>query len=165
MQLMQQNGRRLFWTKKVNPYENMGNDGVTLVDWRIALLGTCLVLQYALGEAKNEFFDYRFDVKGKDPALIADFFGTEAAMEAYSIFPFVVDFIMRRGEWDDDGTYRVPIILGGDGSIKSNFKDGKPYNSYLSARIEFDDRDRDPDEPRLPKEEAWDKFSMVSRLF
>jgi len=101
------------------------------------LLGGCIIGQIALGYAED-FFDYRFVVKA-DPTDLQDFFGTEAAMEVYSIFPFVTSFLMRRGAWDDEGVYRVPIILG----------------DYLSARIDFDERERErviPPKPEVEKE-------------
>merc|ERR1712176_167125 len=108
-----------------------------------SVVGGLGLAQWSLGSCENEFFDYRFNVKA-DPADLSDFFGTEAAMEAYSVFPFVTNFLMRRGAWDDEGTYRVPIVLG----------------EYLSARIEFDDRDQDPKE-KTPLE-VWDTFMTKS---
>jgi len=107
-----------------------------------SVVGGLALAQLSLGHTED-FFDYRFTVKA-DPADLADFFGTEAAMEAFSVFPFVCNFLMRRGAWDDEGTYRVPIVLG----------------DYLSARIEFDDRDQDPKEKSV--EEKWDTFMIKS---
>jgi len=50
---------------------------------------------------------------------------------------------MRRGVWDDEGTYRVPILLG----------------DYLSARIEFDDEDLPP---AKSEEDQWEDFMVTS---
>jgi len=99
------------------------------------VLGGCVIGQICLGYAED-FFDYRFVIKA-DPTDLQDFFGTEAAMEVYSILPFVTSFLMRRGAWDDEGVYRVPIILG----------------DYLSARIDFDEREQvAPPKPEIEKE-------------
>jgi len=51
---------------------------------------------------------------------------------------------MRRGSWDDEGTYRVPILLG----------------DYLSARMEFDERVQNPKE--LTPQQEWEKFMTKS---
>merc|ERR1712176_1733598 len=108
-----------------------------------SVVGGLGLAQWSLGSCENEFFDYRFNVKA-DPADLSDFFGTEAAMEAYSVFPFVTNFLMRRGAWDDEGTYRVPILLG----------------DYLSARMEFEEREQNPKE--LTPLEVWDTFMTKS---
>jgi len=110
----------------------------TLKKAALVLAGGLGLAQWSLGTA-DDFFDYRFTIQA-DPCDLADFFGTEAAMEAFSIFPFVCNFLMRRGAWDDEGTYRVPILLG----------------DYLSARIDFDERDQDLEEK--PIEDQWDGF-------
>jgi len=104
---------------------------------------TAGVAQIALGNTNDTFFDHKLIVKNVDADDLADFFGTEAAMEAFSVFPFVTNFLMRRGVWDDEGTYRVPILLG----------------DYLSARIEFDDEDLPP---AKSEEDQWEDFMLNS---
>jgi len=114
-------------------------DAQTLKYIGMGLVGSLALAQWTLGTAQD-FFDYRFTIQGADPDDLSDFFGTEAAMEAFSVFPFVCNFLMRRGAWDDEGTYRVPILL----------------DDYLSARIEFDEREQDPKEKSLV--DQWDGF-------
>ena len=57
--------------------------------------------QYFLGE-KEEFFDYRFTTN-KKPEDLADFYGTEAFMDIFCVFPFMATFMMRSGEFDELG--------------------------------------------------------------
>lgn len=127
-------------TKTSNTNKNQNPTMATAAGVVVVTVG---VAQIALGNTNDTFFEHKLIVKNVDPDDLADFFGTEAAMEAFSIFPFVTNFLMRRGVWDDEGTYRVPILLG----------------DYLSARIEFDDEDLPP---AKPKEDLWEKFMVTS---
>ena len=82
--------------------------------------------QYILGE-KEEFFDYRFTTD-KKPEDLADFYGTEAFMDIFCVFPFMSTFMMRSGECDDLGHVHTFGISG-------------PGN--LEVSIDFDEVEED----------------------
>merc|ERR1712087_567219 len=68
------------------------------------LLGTfCGVMQYYFGSADN-FFDFRFTTK-KNANDLAEFYGSEDFMEIFCIFPFVVEFMMKNGEFASDAAH------------------------------------------------------------
>jgi hypothetical protein len=67
--------------------------------------------QYSLGSATN-FFDEKFVVQDKSSEDLADFYGTEDFMDIFCVFPFMVDFMMRGAEFDDDGTIHAWGLLG-----------------------------------------------------
>ena len=82
--------------------------------------------QYILGE-KEEFFDYRFTTD-KKPEDLADFYGTEAFMDIFCVFPFMATFMMRSGEFDELGHVHTFGISG-------------PGN--LEVSIDFDEVEED----------------------
>merc|ERR1719276_47914 len=110
-----------------------------------AMLGGAAVAVLALGQVifgeVENFCDLRITTK-KKPVDIVDFYGTESAMEMFSVFPFVTHFLMRRGDWDDESVFRVPVFFG----------------THLSARIEFQEEERDLSK-HLTTEQRWDKFN------
>ena len=71
--------------------------------------------QYILGE-KEEFFDYRF-ITDKKPEDLADFYGTEAFMDIFCVFPFMATFMMRSGEFDELGHVHT-FGMAGPGSLE-----------------------------------------------
>lgn len=71
--------------------------------------------QYFLGE-KEEFFDYRF-ITDKKPEDLADFYGTEAFMDIFCVFPFMATFMMRNGEFDELGHVHT-FGLAGPGTLE-----------------------------------------------
>lgn len=71
--------------------------------------------QYFLGE-EEEFFDYRFTTN-KKPEDLADFYGTEAFMDIFCVFPFMATFMMRSGEFDELGHVHT-IGLAGPKSLE-----------------------------------------------
>mmetsp|Transcript_10811 Transcript_10811/g.21970 ORF Transcript_10811/g.21970 Transcript_10811/m.21970 type:complete len:391 (+) Transcript_10811:78-1250(+) len=71
--------------------------------------------QYYFGEA-DEFFDHRFTTD-KKPEDLADLYGTEAFMEIFCVLPFMANFMMRSGEFDDDGHIRT-FGLAGPGNLE-----------------------------------------------
>lgn len=94
--------------------------------------------QYFLGSAEN-FFDEKF-VTFKRSEDLADFYGTEDFMEIFCIFPFMVDFMMRGAEFDDDGTIHAWGLLG---------------PGELEVTINFEEREVDTDGDGEPDTLAW----------
>ena len=80
-----------------------------------AIAAGLVTAQYFLGE-KEEFFDYRFTTD-KKPEDLADFYGTEAFMDIFCVFPFMATFMMRSGEFDDDGHIHT-YGLSGPGNLE-----------------------------------------------
>ena len=73
------------------------------------LTGGLVAGQYFFGSADN-FYDHRFITKA-DPDAMAEFYGNEDFMEIFCVFPFMVDFMMRSGHFDDAGhvhTFGLP---------------------------------------------------------
>ena len=95
--------------------------------------------QYTLGSATN-FFDEKFVVQGKNSDDLADFYGTEDFMEIFCVFPFMVDFMMRGAEFDDDGTIHAWGLLG---------------PGELEVSILFEEREVDTDGDGEPDTLAW----------
>ena len=91
-----------------------------------ALVAGTAAAQYYLGEAE-EFFDHRFTTD-KAPDDLADLYGTEAFMEIFCIFPFMANFMMRGGEFDDEGHIHTYGLAG-------------PGN--LEVSIDFDEAEED----------------------
>ena len=83
-------------------------------------VGACCALQYYFG-SKRDFYYHTF-VTDADPEDLVGFYGAESFMDIYSIFPFVGEFIMRGGEFDDDGTF-VTYGLPGRLIIDMEFED------------------------------------------
>lgn len=101
----------------------------------------CLTLaagQYWLGSAEN-FFDEKF-VTYKKSEDLADFYGTEDFMEIFCVFPFMVDFMMRGAEFDEDGTIHAWGLLG---------------PGELEVTINFEEREVDTDGDGEPDTLAW----------
>ena len=76
------------------------------------LTGGLVAGQYFFGSADN-FYDHRFITKA-DPDAMAEFYGNEDFMEIFCVFPFMVDFMMRSGYFDDNGhvhTFGLPPIV------------------------------------------------------
>lgn len=74
--------------------------------------GSCLYAQMYYGSRKD-FYDYRF-ITEANPDDLAEFYGNEDFMEIFCVFPFVVDFMMRSGYFDDNGhvhTFGLPPII------------------------------------------------------
>jgi len=61
---------------------------------------TAACIQYFYGSAED-FFDYRFTTT-KNPNDLAEFYASEDFMEIFCIFPFVVEFMMKNGEFAAD---------------------------------------------------------------
>jgi len=76
------------------------------------LTGGLVVGQYLFGSA-DHFYDHRF-VTRADPDAMAEFYGNEDFMEIFCVFPFMVDFMMRSGDFDDNGhvhTFGLPPVV------------------------------------------------------
>ena len=79
--------------------------------WKTAAGLTLLgIAQYQLGEGKN-IFEHKFTTT-KKPEDLSDFYGTEDFMEIFCVFPFIVNFMMRGAEFDDEGTIHARGLLG-----------------------------------------------------
>ena len=122
----------------------------TLLQSPASKLGAVLFLlamgQYGFGNATN-FFEHRFTVHGKDPQDLADFYGTEDFMELFCVFPFMVNFMMRQAEFDDEGNIHAWGISG-PGNLKVTIEfdeheeendDGEEVISYFNKRETFAD--------------------------
>jgi hypothetical protein len=82
--------------------------------------------QYFLGISEN-FFEHKF-VTSKKPEDLADFYGTEDFMEVFCVLPFMVEFMLRGAEFDDNGTIHAWGLLG---------------PGELEVSIDFDEREID----------------------
>lgn len=80
----------------------------------LALATSMAAAQHFLGE-KEEFFDHRF-ITDKHPDDLADFYGTEAFMDVFCVLPFMARFMMRGGEFDDEGHIHT-FGLAGPGNL------------------------------------------------
>ena len=72
----------------------------------------CVAGQTFFG-SEEHFYDHRF-VTEADPNALAEFYGNEDFMEIFCVFPFMVDFMMRSGYFDDNGhvhTFGLPPII------------------------------------------------------
>eukprot|EP00563_Minutocellus_polymorphus_P020267 CAMPEP_0197717312 /NCGR_PEP_ID=MMETSP1434-20131217/1896_1 /TAXON_ID=265543 /ORGANISM="Minutocellus polymorphus, Strain CCMP3303" /LENGTH=381 /DNA_ID=CAMNT_0043301827 /DNA_START=80 /DNA_END=1225 /DNA_ORIENTATION=+ len=94
--------------------------------------------QYFLGD-QEEFFDYRFTTD-KKPEDLADFYGTEAFMDIFCVFPFMAKFMLRSGTFDEKGHVHT-YGLGGPGN--------------LEVSIDFEEVEEDTCGDGLPDTIAW----------
>ena len=92
-----------------------------------ALTLGCVAGQTFFGSAED-FYDHRF-VTEADPNALAEFYGNEDFMEIFCVFPFMVDFMMRSGYFDDNGhvhTFGLPPVI-----------------SNMVVSMQFDEREED----------------------
>merc|ERR1712032_1236497 len=54
------------------------------------------------GAKEEHWYDYRF-ITDKDPADLADFYGSEAFMDLFCVVPLMGQLMMRGGTFDDEG--------------------------------------------------------------
>jgi len=94
--------------------------------------------QYYLGSADN-FFEHKF-VTSKKPEDLADLYGTEDFMEIFCVFPFMVKFMMRAAEFDDEGNIHAWGLLG---------------PGELEVSIDFDEEEIDTTGDGEPDTLAW----------
>lgn len=104
--------------------------------------------QYYFGTAED-FFDESFVTRKKSEDL-ADFYGTEDFMEVFCVFPFMVNFMMRGAQFDDEGNIHAWGLLGpGELEITINFDekevdtngDGEPDTLvWFNKKEHFHDR-------------------------
>lgn len=94
--------------------------------------------QLYLGSAQD-LFDEKF-ITYKKPEDLADFYGAEDFMEVFCVFPFMVDFMMRGAEFDDDGTIHAWGLLG---------------PGELEVSIDFDEKEIDTNGDGEPDTLAW----------
>lgn len=108
---------------------------------RLGVLGLGLgVAQYTLGDASN-VFEHKF-ITSKKPEDLADFYGTEDFMELFCVFPFMVHFMMRNAEFDDEGTIHAWGLLGpGELEISIDFDEEETEGtlSWFNKRESFRD--------------------------
>jgi len=107
----------------------------------IYLFGTCVLAQLALGN-EEDLFVHRFVVKA-DPYRLEEFFRTEAVVEVFSIFPFLTRYLKKRGTWDDECVYRVPIFGGCYLSTHGKIMPKKSKIINESQEIKCDDNDKE----------------------
>lgn len=106
---------------------------------KISATGVALGLaQNYLGNAEN-FFEHKFITTKKSEDL-ADFYGTEDFMEVFCVLPFMVDFMMRGAEFDDNGTIHAWGLLG---------------PGELEVTIDFDEHEVDTNGDGEPDTIAW----------
>lgn len=117
----------------------------SLFNKRVAQLAGAGVVCYAgqkqFGSAEN-FFDHRY-ITTKKPEDLADMYGSEDFMEIFCVFPFMVQLMMRSGEFDDDGTFHaigLSSMASGGG---------------MEVSIEFNEREIDTDGDGEPDTIAW----------
>jgi hypothetical protein len=94
--------------------------------------------QYYLGSAEN-FFEHKF-ITSKKPEDLADFYGTEDFMEIFCVLPFMVKFMMRGAEFDDEGHIHAWGLLG---------------PGELEVSIDFDEEEIDTNGDGEPDTLAW----------
>ena len=83
-------------------------------------VGACCALQYYFG-SKHDIYYHSF-VTDADPEDLVGLYGAEGFMDIFSIFPFVGTFLMRGGEFDDDGRF-ITYGLPGQLIIDMEFED------------------------------------------
>jgi hypothetical protein len=96
--------------------------------------------QYAFGDATN-FFEHKF-VTSKKPEDLADFYGTEDFMELFCVFPFMVSFMLRNAEFDDDGTIHAWGLFGpGELEVSIDFEEEETEGtlSWFNKKESFRD--------------------------
>eukprot|EP00980_Cylindrotheca_fusiformis_P028798 scaffold22647_cov145-Cylindrotheca_fusiformis.AAC.8 len=108
---------------------------------RLGVLGVGLAAaQYTLGDGKD-IFEHKF-VTSKKPDDLADFYGTEDFMELFCVFPFMVTFMMRNAEFDDEGTIHAWGLLGpGELEISIDFHEEEKEGtlSWFNKKEHFRD--------------------------
>lgn len=116
----------------------------------LALAG--VAAQHYLGNA-DDFFEYKF-ITSKKPEDLCDFYGTEAFMDLFCVFPFMANFMMRGGEFDEEGNVHTWGLTG---------------PGELEVSIEFDEREEDTTGDGEPDTIAWfnkrERFHDVTPLF
>lgn len=109
---------------------------------RIAQLGglgvAAYTAQHHLGK-KNDFFEHKF-ITTKKPEDLADFYGTEAFMEVFCVLPFMAQFMMRSGEFDEEGKVHTWGLTG---------------PGELEVSIDFDEREEDTTGDGVPDTIAY----------
>jgi len=120
--------------------------------WKtFAGLTLCGVAQYSLGEG-TDIFEHRFTTS-KHPDDLSDFYGTEDFMEIFSVFPFMVNLMMRGAEFDDEGTIHTRGLLG---------------SGELEVSVDFDEEQIDTTGDGEPDTVAWfnkrEHFEDTSQL-
>lgn len=114
----------------------LGNNKSLLQLGGLALAGA--TAQYTLGNADN-FFEHKFTTT-KKPEDLCDCYGTEAFMDLFCVFPFMASFMMRGGEFDEDGHIHTFGLTGPGG---------------LEVSIEFDEHEEDTTGDGEPDTIAW----------
>lgn len=116
----------------------------------LALAGA--TAQHYLGNA-DDFFEHKF-VTTKKPEDLCDFYGTEAFMDLFCVFPWMASFMMRSGEFDEDGNIHTWGLTG---------------PGELEVSIRFDEREEDTTGDGEPDTIAWfnkkEKFHDVTPFF
>ena len=80
--------------------------------------------QYYFSHA-DDIFEHKF-ITSKNPEDLADFYGTEDFMEVFCVLPFMVHFMMRGAEFDDNGTIHAWGLLGpGELEVSVDFDEKK----------------------------------------
>ena len=108
--------------------------------------GACIIGQSYYGST-HDFYDYRF-ITTADPNDLAEFYGNEDFMEIFCIFPFMVDFMMRSGHFDDSGhvhTFGLP-----------------PFISKMVVSMQFEDKEENDTTVCFNKKE---RFKCIDSLF
>lgn len=95
-------------------------------------------IQHMFGSSEHIF--HRTFITDKDPDDLAEFYGNEDFMEIFSVFPFVVEFMMRGGYFDDRGhviTYGFPGPL--EVSMEFEEKEVNDKVVWFNKRERFQD--------------------------
>ena len=106
----------------------------------------CILGQNYYG-SKNDFYDFRFITDANSDDL-AEFYGNEDFMEIFCVFPFVVDFMMRSGDFDDKGhvhTFGLPPLI-----------------SKMIVSMQFEEKEEDDNIICFNKKE---RFKCVDKIF
>lgn len=126
-----------FKVQKISPKFALGAGLVT---------GVCVAGQTYYGSTEN-FYDHRF-ITNANPDDLAEFYGNEDFMEIFCVFPFVVDFMMRSGHFDEQGhvhTFGLPPLI-----------------TKMVVSMQFDEREEDEITVSFNKKE---RFECTDKLF
>jgi hypothetical protein len=138
------------WLKQSQGSAPLGGNKRLFQIGGLALAG--IAAQHYLGNA-DDFFEYKFKTT-KKPEDLCDFYGTEAFMDLFCVFPFMAQFMMRGGEFDEEGNIHTWGLTG---------------PGALEVSIQFDEREEDTTGDGQPDTIAWfnkrERFHDVSLFF
>ena len=106
--------------------------GVGVAGFAIQLAGA--------GEAQD-FFEYTFVLRDRDPDAITDFYSTEDFLQILGIFPFAIHFVLAGVEWDTDTENQMQVWdsmqISFDITELETEVDGEEVTKFFNKRERF----------------------------